>query len=304
MPLARMHLASATGLVLLVVVVADLGEPPPHPASTTTASIARVSKPALCERKMRVLVIEDDEELAETIAVGLREASMAVDIALDGNAGLARALVNDYVDRDLPGLHGDQVWREAGSRRRPRPGADAHRRGAGHGSVEGPGLGADDYLPKPFAFAVSTLASQAMSARQSSLAELDIDLRTSLEPACISGDPWLIEQLITNLIDNAIGHNTPGGQLKITTGTQDRHPPTWRSATPARRFRPRRSNVSSNRSSDWTGPVPSTTADTDWGSRSSRRSPQRTMHNSPDGHGHRADSGSRSLSPRWPEPSD
>ena len=55
---------------------------------------------------MRVLVIEDDEELAETVAAGLRQARMAVDVALDGEAGLARALVHDYdvivLDRDLP----------------------------------------------------------------------------------------------------------------------------------------------------------------------------------------------------------
>ena len=54
---------------------------------------------------MRVLVIEDDEELAETVAAGLREARMAVDVALDGDAGLARAFVHDYdvivLDRDL-----------------------------------------------------------------------------------------------------------------------------------------------------------------------------------------------------------
>ena len=62
---------------------------------------------------MRVLVIEDDDELAETVAAGLRDARMAVDVALDGLAGLVRALVNDYdvivLDRDLPGLHGDEV---------------------------------------------------------------------------------------------------------------------------------------------------------------------------------------------------
>ena len=58
---------------------------------------------------MRVLVIEDDEELAHTIATGLRDASIAVDIALDGQAGLTRALLHDYdvivLDRDLPILH-------------------------------------------------------------------------------------------------------------------------------------------------------------------------------------------------------
>ena len=62
---------------------------------------------------MRVLVIEDDEELAETVAAGLREARMAVDVALDGEAGLSRALLHDYevivLDRDLPVVHGDEV---------------------------------------------------------------------------------------------------------------------------------------------------------------------------------------------------
>lgn len=62
---------------------------------------------------MRVLVIEDDDEVAEGIAVGLRRAGMAVDVAFDGTTGLelARPGVHDVVvlDRDLPGLHGDKV---------------------------------------------------------------------------------------------------------------------------------------------------------------------------------------------------
>ena len=56
---------------------------------------------------MRVLVIEDDQEMASTVAAGLRRAEMAVDVALDGPGGLERALVSDYdvivLDRDLPG---------------------------------------------------------------------------------------------------------------------------------------------------------------------------------------------------------
>ena len=56
---------------------------------------------------MRVLVIEDDGELAEAIGVGLRQEQMAVDVAFDGATGLERALVTDYdvivLDRDLPG---------------------------------------------------------------------------------------------------------------------------------------------------------------------------------------------------------
>ncbi len=65
---------------------------------------------------MRVLVVEDDRELAEAIAAGLRQEQMAVDLATDGLAGLERALVTDYdvivLDRDLPGMHGDDVCAE------------------------------------------------------------------------------------------------------------------------------------------------------------------------------------------------
>jgi DNA-binding response OmpR family regulator len=106
---------------------------------------------------VRVLVIEDDGELAEAIGVGLRQEQMAVDVAFDGATGLERALVTDYdvivLDRDLPGRHGDEVCAElvqAGCRSRVlmlTAAATIEDR------VEGLGLGADDYLPKPFAFA-------------------------------------------------------------------------------------------------------------------------------------------------------
>ena len=107
---------------------------------------------------MRVLVIEDDAEMAETVAAGLRHARMAVDVALDGPAGLERALVNGYdvivLDRDLPGLHGDEVCGRlvaAGCRSRVLMLTAA----AGtEDLVEGLGLGADDYLSKPFDFPV------------------------------------------------------------------------------------------------------------------------------------------------------
>ena len=86
-----------------------------------------------------------------------------------------------------------------------------------------------------------------------------------------------IERLIANLLDNAIRHNTPGG----TGRDHDRHPttgtPSCRSRTPAQRYRPKRSSDSSNRSSDFTEPAPTTTADTDSDSRSSTRSRPRTM---------------------------
>jgi DNA-binding response OmpR family regulator len=105
---------------------------------------------------MRVLVIEDDAELAQTIASGLRTVQMAVDVALDGRAGLSRALINDYdvivLDRDLPELHGDDVCRqliESESRSRVLMLTAA---ASTHELVGGLALGADDYLGKPFEF--------------------------------------------------------------------------------------------------------------------------------------------------------
>jgi len=118
---------------------------------------------------MRVLVIEDDEELAETVAAGLRQARMAVDIALDGAAGLARALVHDYdvivLDRDLPAVHGDEVCARivaAGGR-----GRVLMLTGAADNAdlIAGLGLGADDYLAKPFDFGVLVARISALSRR-------------------------------------------------------------------------------------------------------------------------------------------
>jgi DNA-binding response OmpR family regulator len=105
---------------------------------------------------MRVLVIEDDEELAQTIASGLRASRMAVDVALDGRAGLSRALINDYdvivLDRDLPELHGDEVCKRLiESDRRSRVLMLTAAAGT-HDLVDGLALGADDYLGKPFEF--------------------------------------------------------------------------------------------------------------------------------------------------------
>ena len=118
---------------------------------------------------MRVLVIEDDQELAETVAAGLREARMAVDVALDGEAGLARALVHDYevivLDRDLPAVHGDEVCArlvEAGGRSRVLMLTGASE---DEDLVEGLGLGADDYLAKPFAFEELVARVRALARR-------------------------------------------------------------------------------------------------------------------------------------------
>lgn len=118
---------------------------------------------------MRVLVIEDDQELAETVALGLRSAQMAVDIALDGGAGLAHAQLNDYdvivLDRDLPVMHGDRVCARlvaGGLRARVLMLTGATET---EDLVEGLGLGADDYLTKPFDFPVLVARISALARR-------------------------------------------------------------------------------------------------------------------------------------------
>ena len=118
---------------------------------------------------MRVLLIEDDEELAEAVALGLRRARMAVDVSIDGLHGLTRALENDYdvivLDRDLPGIHGDEICAavlRAACRSRVLMLTAA---ATTDDVVEGLGLGADDYLPKPFDFPVLVARICALARR-------------------------------------------------------------------------------------------------------------------------------------------
>ncbi len=118
---------------------------------------------------MRVLIAEDHRELADTVAAGLRREGMAVDVAGDGAVALERASVYDYdvivLDRDLPGVHGDRVC-EALARGGGRARVLMLTASAGiEDRVTGLGLGADDYLPKPFAFAELVARIRALARR-------------------------------------------------------------------------------------------------------------------------------------------
>jgi DNA-binding response OmpR family regulator len=118
---------------------------------------------------MRVLIVEDEQRLAEAVARGLRHRAIAVDVAHEGESALAKADLVEYdvvvLDRDLPGVPGDEVCRAL----RTEGSAPAILMLTASGEldqiVEGLALGADDYLPKPFAFEELLARVQALGRR-------------------------------------------------------------------------------------------------------------------------------------------
>ena len=136
---------------------------------------------------MRVLVVEDFEVLADAIGTGLRREGMAVNVVLDGDDALEHLAVTRYdvvvLDRDLPGTHGDEVCRKlvagpSGSRVLMLTAASTVKE-----RVDGLGLGADDYLPKPFDFAELVARVRALARRSGA------PLPPVLEAADVSLDP-------------------------------------------------------------------------------------------------------------------
>ena len=131
---------------------------------------------------MRVLVVEDHPRLAETVATVLRREGMAVDVVFDGREALARVALTTYdvvvLDRDLPNVHGDEVCRSLVADGCPR-GVLMLTAAAGlEDRVTGLGIGADDYLPKPFHLAELVARIRALSRRS----------RRALPPTLAYGD--------------------------------------------------------------------------------------------------------------------
>src|SRR3954462_7804811 len=102
---------------------------------------------------MRILVVEDEPLLADTVAAGLRHDTHAVDVVYDGAAALERTGVHDYdvviLDRDLPVVHGDEGCRQLAGRGSPPRTLMLPAAAEIDDRVQGLALGADDYLPKP-----------------------------------------------------------------------------------------------------------------------------------------------------------
>ncbi|NIL59254.1 response regulator transcription factor [Salinispora arenicola] len=118
---------------------------------------------------MRVLVVEDERNLADAITRGLRKRGMAVDVAYDGDSGHEMAFVTRYdvvvLDRDLPGMPGDQICAELAASGALTRVLMLTASGTVADRVEGLQLGADDYLPKPFAFDELVARVQALGRR-------------------------------------------------------------------------------------------------------------------------------------------
>lgn len=120
---------------------------------------------------MRVLVVEDFEPMARAIGTGLRREGMAVDVVHDGSGALEHLAITRYdvvvLDRDLPGVHGDEVCRRLAAGRSLSRILMLTAAGSLSDRVEGLDLGADDYLSKPFDFPELTARVRALGRRAS-----------------------------------------------------------------------------------------------------------------------------------------
>jgi DNA-binding response OmpR family regulator len=165
--------------------------------------------------EVRVLVVEDQVDLADDIGEGLRDQGIGADVAYDGATGIEKALMNRYdvvvLDRDLPKVHGDAVCAAL-------VGASTQSRilmltaaTAVDDRVEGLNLGADDYLTKPFAFAellvrVKALLRRGPVSRSSVVRVCDLELdrlsqqvrRSGKRIDLTSKEYSLLEYLVSN----------------------------------------------------------------------------------------------------------
>ncbi len=131
---------------------------------------------------MRVLVVDDEVDLADVVARGLRQAGFAVDVVFDGEEALEKALATPYeavvLDRGLPGIQGDEVCRVLlASIPTPRF-LMLTAAGTVDARVEGLAIGADDYLPKPFVMAELVARLRALGRRPA----------VAIPPILVAGD--------------------------------------------------------------------------------------------------------------------
>lgn len=147
---------------------------------------------------MRILIVEDERRLAAAVARGLRNRAMAVDVSNDGESALRKVDLVEYdvvvLDRDLPGLHGDEVCRNLRTKESGPGVLMLTASGELDQVVEGLALGADDYLAKPFAFQELLARVQALGRRPRRalppiLARADVELDPARHRVRRRGEP-------------------------------------------------------------------------------------------------------------------
>jgi two-component system response regulator VanR len=145
-----------------------------------------------------VLLAEDERRVADAVARGLRREGMAVDVAYDGATALDKARLTPYdvvvLDRDLPVVHGDDVCRTLREEEPDSRVLMLTAAAAVDDLVDGLSLGADDYMPKPFAFAelvarVRALARRAGTAHPPMLRSNDVELDPARHTVTRAGRP-------------------------------------------------------------------------------------------------------------------
>ena len=142
-------------------------------------------------------MVEDEHVLARNIAEGLRDAGFAVDIALDGASALTKIDLVEYdvvvLDRDLPRVHGDAVCRAITLRSASSRVIMLTAAAEVDDRVAGLSIGADDYLPKPFAFAELVARIRALARRRPAappvLVNADLTVDTARRTVSRSGRP-------------------------------------------------------------------------------------------------------------------
>ena len=166
--------------------------------------------------RRRILVIEDDPETAEQLVEQLSSNGYQVDLAVDGNDGLARGRTADYavmtIDRMLPGLDGISVIRSMREAGIATPALIISALGEIDDRVRGLRAGGDDYLVKPFAFAELLARVEALARRSATVVketvlrvgDLELDLVTRTvrrggnEIALLPREFQVLEYLVRN----------------------------------------------------------------------------------------------------------
>ncbi len=138
---------------------------------------------------MRILVVEDEHKIANSIKKGLEQESYAVDVTFTGDDGYGLASTEDYdliiLDILLPGINGIEIAKKLRSQQIHTPILMLTAKGQVEDKITGLDAGADDYLTKPFAFEELLARIRALTRRPKDslgiiLVVLDLTLNTTI----------------------------------------------------------------------------------------------------------------------------